>query len=61
MLYRSVSEKYSKGSNYRIRSLWSNAHTYNMIFLFFLFSERGGGRGQKEGGVYFFGERGGKV
>ena len=59
MLYRSVSEKYSKGSNYRIRSLWINAHTFNMIFLFFLFSERGGGE-RIEGGrsVFFWGKRG---
>ena len=65
MFVRSI----ARGSNYRIRSLWINAHTYNNLnflpffsFFFFLFfvGEGGGGEVQeREGGVGFlWGERG---
>ena len=63
MFVRSI----ARGSNYRIRSLWINAHTYNLSFLFFFSGEGGGGlRGwggdrRRERGVDFYREIGGAV
>ena len=42
MFVRSI----ARGSNYHIRSLWINAHTYNLSFVFF-FRGEGAGRGDR--------------
>ena len=51
MFVRSI----ARGSNYRIRSLWINSHTYNLSFLFFSVGGEGGIEGERVG---FYGERG---
>ena len=52
MFVRSI----ARGSNYRIRSLWINAHIYNLSFHSFLGGEGGGGRIEGERSGFLWGK-----
>ena len=55
MFVRSI----ARGSSYRIRSFWINAHNYILSFQIFFLRGVGDGGGGRERGVEFYEERGG--